>query len=221
MTRPDIVVLGRRAEHRGLLRQFYDSIYVPAFPDPDEREPLANMQHAEDRHAAGFDEGNTYRILLAIKAGVVLGGSICDYLVDPNCGIIGFLAVAAAARGSGIGAALHAATCAALEQDSRASGRDGLSATLIELEDPRRTPQQDLAFDPVARAMFWNRLGYMALRFHYVQSALSPSQKPVLGLLLAARPADPALQYAFPSEAVLRLLRAYIIWAMRDRTARI
>ncbi|HYS41205.1 MAG TPA: hypothetical protein VEO01_36790, partial [Pseudonocardiaceae bacterium] len=62
------------------LTRFYETLYVGEFPDPDERESLANMIDYLGRRARGWYGRNNYHVLLATGAdGRPVGASIVDY----------------------------------------------------------------------------------------------------------------------------------------------
>ncbi len=77
-----------------LLEQFYSTIYVDAFPDPNERELLGNMVEYLQRRQAGWFGSNSYHILVAVHENRPVAGVVGDYLHLPNSGVIEFLTVA-------------------------------------------------------------------------------------------------------------------------------
>src|SRR5215831_18986085 len=68
------------------LSRFYRRAYVREFPDPDERESLANMKRYLRLKAQGWYGRNNYHIVLAELDGEPIGGSVVDYLAEPNAG---------------------------------------------------------------------------------------------------------------------------------------
>ena len=198
-----------------LLTRFYSELYVANFPDADERESLANMQRYLTLKRDGWYGRNNYHIALLMDEGHVVAASISDYFADVNFGVIEFILVDEGRRGGGLGRRIHEATLALLHDDARRTGKDGLDANIIELNDPFRVPAERDNFDPFARAMAWNGWGYGRLRFRYVQPSLSANQKPVDCLILAAKTFAPEFAKSVPSERVRQFLEAYLIWAMR------
>jgi GNAT superfamily N-acetyltransferase len=197
------------------LSRFYDELYVAGFPDPDERESLANMKRYLQLRREGWYGPNSYHIILALDGDRTVGASVSDYLATPNCGVIEFLLVAQALWGTGIGRQLHSATIAALDVDARRVGRNGVDGIVIELNDPFRVAPQDDNFDPFERAMIWDRWGYGRLCFPYVQPALSADQEPVSCLLLGMKPISPVLKRQVPPSTVCDVVAGYMRWAMR------
>jgi len=197
------------------LSRFYDELYVAGFPDPDERESLANMKRYLKLRREGWYGRNNYHIILALDGDHTVGASVSDYLATPNCGVIEFLLVAKALWGAGIGKRLHEATIAAFHEDARRVGYGGADAVVIELNDPFRVAPQNDNFDPFERAMIWDRWGYGRLCFPYVQPALSEDQEPVACLLLGMKPISAHLKNQVPSSTVCDVLTGYMRWAMR------
>lgn len=197
------------------LSRFYDELYIAGFPDPDERESLANMKRYLKLRREGWYGRNNYHIILALDGDRTVGASVNDYLATPNCGIIEFLLVAEALWGKGIGRKLHEATISAFDADARRIGRNGVDAVVIELNDPFRVAPLNDNFDPFERAMIWDRWGYGRLCFPYVQPALSDDQEPVDCLLLGMKPIAAGLKNEVPPSTVSDVVAGYMRWAMR------
>jgi GNAT superfamily N-acetyltransferase len=110
-----------------LLETFYTEVYEREFPDPDERESLANIARYLALREEGWYGRNNYHVVLACRGDTVLGGCILDYFAEPNAGVIEFLFTIAAARGLGVGRALLAeAALHALGKSAYGFGRGGV-----------------------------------------------------------------------------------------------
>jgi GNAT superfamily N-acetyltransferase len=203
------------AEGLDRLSKFYDGLYVAGFPDPNERESLANMQRYLRLRREGWYGPNNYHIILALDGDRTVAASVSDYLAVPNCGVVEFLVVDRSLWRSGIGNKIHAATIAALDGDARRLDRGRVDGIVIELNDPYRLARQNDNFDPFERAMIWDRWGYGRLCFPYVQPALSEEQEPVTCLLLAMKPIAPHLREEIPPSMLCQVLEGYLRWAMR------
>ena len=190
---------------------FYEGLYVAEFPDPDEREALANMVRYLETDGA---HGNAYVVTLVYDGESVVAGAVADYFVRSSCGAIEFLTVAPHARGHGLGAHLtrHVERRMA---DAAAERARALALVMAEMNDPLVRTNVPDSFDPFERLRFWQRLGYRRTGFPYVQPALSPAQSPVTSLLLAAKPVDPAPAQTVPATLVIAFLRDYLTYAMR------
>jgi GNAT superfamily N-acetyltransferase len=197
-----------------LLHDFYAKIYVPEFPDANERESLENMCEYLRRKRLGWYGANNYHILIAKVDGQPVGCAIADYLAEANAGAIEFLTVAPPWRGRRIGSELRNRTEFLLAADSARTGA-ALDYIVAEMNDPFRTPPGTDNMDPVARALFWHRWGYRIIDFPYVQPALSPGQLPVETLCLIVHIRDRLPQERIPVPRLLAIIAAYMKWAMR------
>lgn len=197
------------------LRAFYAALYVASFPDADERESLDNMGDYLRRKASGWYGSNNYHIVLGLSDGAVVAASICDYLAEPNVGVIEFLLVSPAARGGGMGRRLLDHTEALLDQDARRGRGRPLDCVLAEMNDPLAESASADNFDPVARALIWHGWGFRRLAFPYVQPALSVRQSAVTNLLLICRPLREGWSAGVPSQVVVGAVHEYMRWAMR------
>jgi GNAT superfamily N-acetyltransferase len=197
-----------------LLQLFYTEIYEREFPDPDERESLANIA----RYLALKDEGwygrNNYHVVLACRGNTVLGGCILDYLEQPNAGVLEFLFTVTAERGQGVGRALLAEAERLATIDASRAGR-GLAWIAAEMNDPFVATEVPDNIDPFVRARIWHGWGFGALDCPYVQPALSAGQRPAEGLLLIAKPIAARWRDGVPSSLVRCLVAEYLRWAMR------
>jgi GNAT superfamily N-acetyltransferase len=198
-----------------LLSRFYEGLYIAGFPDPNERESLANMKHYLSLRREGWYGPNSYHIILALDGDRTVAASVSDYLAKPNCGVIEFLLVDEAMRGTGIGKTVHAATIEAFDADARRAGRGSLDGVVIELNDPFRVAPQDDNYDPFERALIWDRWGYKRICFPYIQPALSEEQEPATCLLLAMKPIAARLQSEIPAVLAGDAVGEYMRWAMR------
>jgi GNAT superfamily N-acetyltransferase len=200
-------------EGRAALRRFYNALYVAEFPDPHERESLANMARYLELKERGWYGANNYHVLLMQQGGKVAGGSVFDYLAKPNAGVIEFLFTRPDRRRRGLGRALLDATSRVLERDARAAGRP-LRAVVGEMNDPLRGAATPDNMDPFERAEIWGKWGFARLDFPYVQPALSRRQKPVDCLALMAR-LRRGTRPQVSGSWVMSVVGEYLRWAMR------
>ena len=199
------------------LIKLYAGIYIPEFPDPNERESLENMQRYLTLKAEGWYGKNNYHIVAAMDGERALGLAVFDYLADSNCGVIEFLMTTSDARQTGLGARLRAYAEEILSADAQRNGK-ALACVLAEMNDPFAVNSLDDNLDPFVRARIWGKWGYKRLDFSYLQPALSEEQEPVRNLLLLAKPVDPAYASKIPTEMLLSAIRGYMTWAMRINT---
>jgi GNAT superfamily N-acetyltransferase len=175
----------------------YRDILLPAFP-PDE---LITPGHLREGVRSGAMEAS-----VAVDAqGRILGGLVGDWLPSYRVVLLSYLAVAAEARGTGVGTALLSRAV----EEWRAKYRPCL--ILAEVEDPDHHAGSAAYGDPAARLRFYARQGARALDLPYFQPALSAEQSRVYGVLLLALHVDPELNGAGGADTVApQPLRAFL-----------
>lgn len=173
-------------EHVTALAGFYSTLFVTEFPDPNERESLANMVDYLRKKDDGWYGSSNYHVVLAMSDGKAVGGAIFDYLVEPSVGVIEFLVVAAEARRYGVGKRLLDRSEQLMRDDARTAGQQ-LNAIVAEMNDPLAPSDYVDNVDPTSRALIWHKWGYVGLDFPYQQPALSPTQAPVQNLIMIAK----------------------------------
>jgi len=198
-----------------LLRQFYRDIYVPEFPDPNERESVENMERYLQLKAEGWYGRNNYHILLYLDQGKPVGGSISDYLDKPNAGAIEFLVIKSSLRQRGLGESLLRLTEDALRQDSLNAGHAGWDYVVAEMNDPFKLVDPADSMDPFQRSMIWHRWGYKKTGLPYVQPALSANKEPVRNLLFVCKTRLANNTDTMPSSILRDIISEYVRWAMR------
>ena len=98
---PEHRVVSIGTDQAGLLERFYENLYLPEFPHPDERESLQNMLGYLKKRDAGWFERNDYQILLALEGETPIAGVIGDYLEAPDVAVVEFLVVSSERRDRG------------------------------------------------------------------------------------------------------------------------
>jgi len=169
---PEYEVRSIGTAHAGLLERFYETLYLPEFPHPDERESLENMLAYLRKREEGWYGKNDYQILLALEGETPIAGVIGDYLEAPDTAVVEFLVVSSERRGRGLGRKLLVAFEEAMKASARRARRN-LFAVVAEMNDPYRwTPHAD-NLDPFTRAAIWHSWSFGRVDFPYVQAALS------------------------------------------------
>ncbi len=202
------------ANDRARLEVFYADVYEREFPDPDERESLANIEAYLELKENGWYGRNNYHVVVAYRNDEIVGGCILDYLAEPNAGMIEFLFTVPAVRGGGIGHALLTEAERLAAVDARRVGQ-ALQWMAAEMNDPFVPAKVRDDMDAFQRARIWGHWGFGALDCPYVQPALSDEQRPAEGLMLIAKPLDPVLREGIPAAQVRSLVGEYLRWAMR------
>lgn len=201
--------------HRDIesFRRFYTECYERAFPDADERESLANMERYLGLKEQDWYGPNNYHIVIATRGDEVVGAAVCDYLAEPNAGVIEYLLVRPKYQASGLGEKLFAEIERLCRADAaRTDGRD-LDWIVTETKDPLRAGAAD-DFHAFTRAEDLARLGFRIIDFRYIQPALSESQASAENLLLLARAVNGSPD-TIEARVVSNLVAEYLRWAMR------
>lgn len=201
-------------DHQRLAR-FFHELFVPGFPDPDERESLETLQQNLINRSNGFYGANNYRIVLGLDGEVPVAACIADYLAESNCGAIEYILVSEDRRGEGLGRRIHDYTVGVLLGDANTAGKSGLDAIMVEINDPYQVSAESDNVDPFDRVMMWHKWGYQRLRFPYEQPALSVEQAAVTCLLLGVKVLNPALEKIFPATLARQMVVDYLVWANR------
>jgi len=207
--------LSNSSQDLDFLKSFYNETYVFEFPDPNERESLENMQRYLNLKASGWYGKNNYHIIVAFQEEIPVGGSIMDFLAEPNVGIIEFIFIVPQLRNQGIGIKLLNFVESLLIEDAQKNLGKDIDCIVGEMNDPFQLNEVEDNLDPALRAIIWHGWGYRVLDFPYIQPALSDSQEPVSNLLLIAKIFRKEWQQAVPSYEVKLIVHEFLYWAMR------
>lgn len=197
-----------------LLRQFYDVVYKPAFPQPDEQESASRLEGYLALKARQGYGPNNYHILIALHRGRPVAGVIMDYLAEANAGVLEFIVTVSGWRRQKLGTRMLKWAERVASDDARRNGRHDLDLMLAELEDPFKIALPGAPPDAFDRLEIWGRWGFRKLDFPYVQPALTRRQRPVTHLLLSAKAFRRELEERVPARLVERGVHEYIRWAM-------
>jgi GNAT superfamily N-acetyltransferase len=108
-----------------------------------------------------------WHLVVAERAGIVIGAASCSYIGNVNVMIVGYVAVNGEARGLGLGPRLRRTLRLRCERDARRAGHTHLKAVVGEVH----------AGNPWLRSLV-RREGAIALDFDYFQPSLA-GEKPV------------------------------------------
>lgn len=198
-----------------LLVRFYEDLFIPGFPDEDERESIETFRHNLVKREAGFYGDNNYHILMLVDGDRPVAVSIFDYLAASNCGAIEYILVAEDQRGKGLGWKIHERSVELMRHDALKCGQPELNGIMLEVNDPFKVGAEMDIVDPFERVLMWQRWGYRRLRFPYQQPALSAEQSAIDYLLIGVKVAAANLAAGFPPELAKTLVVDYLVWANR------
>lgn len=195
-----------------LFTQAYQELFIPAFPDPGEREPQQEILDKLCLRRHGYYGRNTYRVIVMEEDGHPVGLCVFAYLARSNAGIIEFLAVSPLCRGQGIGSILCHEAEKRLVADALAMNHQPLDWLLVEAHDPARVMPGEDVCDPAVRIRFWEHQGFCKVAFPYVQPPLGKTALPVRKFLLMTKILNFGWFGVVPSETFAMALQEYAYW---------
>lgn len=145
-----------------------------------------------------------FHLLVAELAGAVIGVATGTYLGNVNTGVIGYLAVSRAARGSGVGPRLRARLRTLFRRDARELAGEPLSAVIGEIRPDNPWLQTLIRRDHV-----------LPLDFGYLQPKLRPGE-PSVPLVMYYEALDRVI-HRLPAALIRKLL--YTLWRRIYRIA--
>lgn len=177
--------------HNQLLAEAYESIFMAAFPDPNERESLEKLQES-------LKGGNSNAEIIVNILGVDLdqpgkrvikGISIAYYYPKQQVGLLAYNAIAPSAREKGLGKLMVDSRIQALKAAARRRGHS-LRGAFIEVNDPAKVDAAHDSMNPADRVAIFTRFGARDIPIDYVQPALSADTLPCDYLKLMSYPVD-------------------------------
>jgi hypothetical protein len=188
--------------------KFYTEIYMESFPDPDERERFDNilMYLKTAETAAKY----RYHIILAKDmSNTIIGGGIFDYFVEPNAGVIEFIAVKNNYQSGGIGTLIYSHILEIMSTDAYKIRKEKLEYVFCEIDSPEYSKARIKKY-----LHFWNKHNFWHLDFSYVQPSLSPAQSSVTGLWFTVS-LQTGKRSEIPGSLIVNVLSDYMKYAMQ------
>lgn len=160
------------------LGEYYKSIYIESFPDANERESLDSIIDFLTKKSQGWYKKNNYHVILVLKSGKIVGGIICDYFADSNCGVIEFIAIKEEYQSGGIGTRIYQKSVEILRKDARLNSQNELDYIFGEIEKVN----DNKSIEDKKYLWFWWKMGYKKIDFDYIQPALDSNKQCVSSL---------------------------------------
>ena len=191
------------------LREFYTEIYVDNFPDPDERESLDNLL-TYLKNAETADNYRYHIVLLKDNTNnSIIGGSIFNYFMEPNSGVIEFIAVKNNIQSRGVGTLIYDYIVKTMSADAQKLRQKKLDYIFCEIDSPEHSKTKIKKY-----LYFWRKLNYRRLDFNYVQPSLSALQEPVTGLWFIVSQQINCCK-EIQGKVVIKVLSDYMRYAMQ------
>lgn len=169
-----------------LLSRFYVSIYLPNFPNENERETLDNFIRYLNNEKNGVNGKNHYHILIATIQGEIAGGIIGDYFAEINSGVFEFIVVNEKYRRNQVGARLIEEMTNIFNNDAKKYQKGKVDYIFIETENPFEI-SVEIREKALQTLEFWRRQRFFALDFKYIQPSIDSGKQPVEHLFLAVK----------------------------------
>lgn len=160
--------------HAALLEKAYHDIYVPAFPDPDEREDLEKFRKVLEGGIKGV--GIAINILGENlddpQKAVIKGVSVGYYYEHQNVGLLAYNAIAPEHREKGLGKILVQSRIDSLKELAAAQGKK-LAGVFIEINDPQKVSPENDSMPPAVREQIFTNWGAKHIPVDYAQPPLT------------------------------------------------
>lgn len=156
-----------------LLEEAYNTIYMPAFPNPDSRESLEKFQKAI--HGGIPKVGIAVNILGENlndpEKRVLKGISVAYYYEPQNVGMLAYNAIAPQHREKGLGKIMVQSRIDSLKKLAQAQGKS-LAGVFIDVNDPAKVSVEEDSIDPAKRIAIFGNWGARMVPIDYVQPPL-------------------------------------------------
>ncbi|HLC61050.1 MAG TPA: hypothetical protein VJJ52_06500 [Candidatus Nanoarchaeia archaeon] len=183
--------------------KYHKEIYLPNYPDPNERDPKRWMQtytHLTYQHNhMRKNKSHTHLVLVKLKE-KVCGGCLCEFLGCENniCfGVVWYLTITNDRRRKGVGTFLLNKSINILKRDATVLGYPYLSSVFEEVNTSSKMTSAQIeidkrdSMDPEERERFWENRGFHVVGFNYVQPPCEEGMEPCFYLNLRCLPLDP------------------------------
>ncbi len=201
--------------------EFYTSVYMDAFKDINTRDSIDDIYKYLKKKSTGEYGKNNYHVVLIAENDQIIGGIICDYLVEPNAGVIEYIAVKEDNRSFGVGTRIYQHALELLRMDAKKNNKSDIDYVLCEIE--RFNPPINQA--QLIQFKLWIKMGFKKLKFNYIQPALDITKSSVPLDLVAwpvntrdPKDSDKSKGNGMPTKKLILFLHEYAKWAMRIET---
>lgn len=195
------------AKEESLLDEFGRTIFVQAFPDPDEREPFENIK-TRVRGVQNSNEPATIG-MIATEGGNVVGGIVYDWYDNCKSLEIIYVAVDSKFRRNGLGRALTL-DCTRTVVDLCSDGGKDKVRVYFETENPFAVQDEGSSpINPVGRLRFFEGCGALRIPIPYVQPPLDPSKGWASNMFLMVLPQFSGNEESIPSDEICQFLKAF------------
>lgn len=153
-----------------IFKRFYIEILENSF-DEDELETYDQLLDTLKKSIRGDNGLNTYHIMIVLEEDNILGGAIYDYFINTNTGIIEYIATNQKVKQKGVASYAFKVINELLNKEAKRNGFEGISYITCEVEKEIGGKKSN--------HYFWEKFGFRALDFHYIQPPLDEDKEVV------------------------------------------
>lgn len=177
------------SQSEDIIREAYEQVYLPAFPIPDEREPVESWLSALDR------PGDVYRVIVSVLGRDlhdpaqrrIHGIAVSNLFLESGTALLAYNAIRKSKRGKGLGHTMVRMRIDGLLKLAEQIDTP-LNGVFLECNDPARVSGKQDSMSPAQRVRIFKRWGAREIPVSYVQPALGEGQDKCRDLCLLAYP---------------------------------
>lgn len=153
-----------------IFKKFYKEVLESSF-DEDELETYEQLLDTLKKSKRGENGLNSYHIMIVLEEDILLGGVIYDYFIDTNTGIIEYIATNQKVKQKGVASYAFEVVNGLLNKEAKRNGFGEISYITGEVEQ--------VISEKKSNHYFWEKFGFKALDFHYIQPPLDEDKEVV------------------------------------------
>jgi len=182
----------RKHYDQGMLAKFYNECMIPSFGMfANELEDLSVWEGNLTRS----DDPEKYKLHVLIireksAPDVILGGVATEYYPKSGCALMTYIVTSPAARGKGVSRPLIDEVIRTMDADAKEAGLPACKAIFLETNDDSKVEASADVMAPKVRQQIFEKLGFVLLKFGYVQPPLGVGKEACFNLILGVYKRD-------------------------------
>eukprot|EP00475_Leptophrys_vorax_P038458 TRINITY_DN678_c0_g1_i1.p1 TRINITY_DN678_c0_g1~~TRINITY_DN678_c0_g1_i1.p1 ORF type:complete len:242 (-),score=88.53 TRINITY_DN678_c0_g1_i1:46-771(-) len=195
----------RKNYDQALLAKFYNEAMIPSFGMfTDELEELSVWEGNLTRGDSP-DKYKLHVLVIRDKAApdVILGGVATEFYPKSGCALLTYIVTSPAARGKGVSRPLVDAVINTMDADAKEAGYPACKAIFLETNDETKVEASADVMAPKVRQQIFEKLGFVLLKFGYVQPPLDAGKEPCDNLILGVYKRDVDKDNSFDAKVLL------------------
>jgi GNAT superfamily N-acetyltransferase len=205
-SKSDMEIVDLRKQYdKDLLAKFYNECMIPSFGMfADELEDLSVWEGNITREEIP-DRYKLHVLVIREKSApdVLLGGVATEFYPKSGCALLTYIVTSPAARGKGVSRPLVEEVIKVMDADAKEAGFPACKAIFLETNDETKVDASADVMAPKIRQQIFEKLGFVLLKFGYVQPPLGPDKQPCDNLILGVYKRDVDKDLSFDSHTLL------------------